>query len=200
MKLRNRTKCLSLLGLMLLAGVSTVRGEPKTFEIDPVHSCVLFRIQHLYTMFTGRFTRFSGTISGDMKDPASLRVAAEVDILSVDTANKDRDTHLLSPDFFDSKQFAVARFASTRTTVGTNDTAQVVGNLTIRDVTREVTFTVKFLGYGPDTNKGKRAGFHAEAKINRKEFGIKYGGKTPDGRLTLGEDVELIFEVEAVEK
>lgn len=191
---------LTLLTLAILATAPVVRAETKTLEIDPVHSCILFRIQHVFTMFTGRFNEFSGTITGDMKDPASLKVTAEVNILSIDTANKARETHLLSPDFFDSKRFAVARFTSTRTIPGSNDTAQVIGNLTIRDVTREVTFTVKHLGYGPDHANGKRAGFHAETRINRKDFGVNYAGKTPDGRTIIGDDVDLILELEAVEK
>ena len=188
------------LTLALMAGAPAAHGEPKTFELDPVHSCVLFRIQHLYTMFTGRFNAFSGSITGDPDDPSSLRVTAEVDILSVDTANKDRETHLLTPDFFDAKRFAVARFTSTRTVPGENKTAQVTGNLTIRDVTREVTFAVKFLGYGPDHAKGKRAGFHAETRINRQDFGVSYPGKMPDGRVVLGDEVDLILEIEAIEK
>jgi polyisoprenoid-binding protein YceI len=63
-----------------------------------------------------------------------------------------------------------------------------------------VTFTVKYLGYGADHAKGKRAGFHAETKINRTDFGVSYPGKTPDGRTIIGDDVELILELEAVEK
>jgi polyisoprenoid-binding protein YceI len=177
-----------------------VRGEPKTFEVDPVHSCVLFRIQHLYTMFTGRFNAFSGTITGDPADPASFQVTAEVDILSIDTANKTRETHLLSPDFFDGKRFGVARFKSTRTVPGKDDTAQVTGDLTIRDVTREVTFAVKFLGQGPDHMKGTRAGFHAETTLNRRDFGIAFAGQLPNGKPMLSDSVDLILEIEAAEK
>jgi len=135
-----------------------------------------------------------------MKRRTSLRVTAEVDVLSVDTANKDREKHLLTPDFFDARRFAVARFTSTRTVPGENKTAQVTGNLTIRDVTREVTFAVKCLGYGPDQAKGKRAGFHAETRISRQDFGVSYPGTMPDGRVILGDDVDLILEIEAVEK
>lgn len=185
--------------LVVFAAWTTARGETKTYSIDPVHSCVLFKIQHFHTLFTGRFNTFSGTITGDPENPASLRVETEVDILSIDTANKDREKHLLSPDFFDGQRFRTARFTSTRTVPGKDNTAQVTGNLTIRDITREVTFTVRFLGEGPDHQNGRRAGFHAETAINRKDFGVSYAGKLPSGVIVLQDTVELVLEIEAVE-
>lgn len=200
MRTQNRTAAI-LVAVCILTMISTVsvRSETKTLEIDPVHSSVLFRIKHLYTMFTGRFNVFSGTIVGDPEDPASLWVTAQVSIAGIDTANKARETHLLAPDFFDAKRFQLARFKSTKTVPGKDNTARVTGDLTIRDTTREVTFDVKLLGHGPDHRKGRRAGFHAEVTINRKDFGVSYGGKLPNGLVVLGDEVELILEIEAVE-
>ncbi len=160
----------------------------------------MFRIQHLYSMFTGRFNAFSATISGNPSDPSSLRVTAEVDVLSIDTANKARETHLLSPDFFDGKRFGVARFKSTRTAPGKDNTAQVTGDLTIRDVTREVTLAVKLLGQGPDQKGVRRAGFHAETTIKRSDFGVAFAGKLPNGTPLLSDSVDLILDLETVEK
>ncbi len=186
--------------LALTLGAAAAQAAQKTYVIDPVHSGVMFKIRHLYATFTGRFNTFSGTITGDPADPASLKVVGQVEIGSVDTANKQRDAHLLSPDFFDAPRFSVARFESTRTVPGPGDTAKVTGNLTIRDVTREVTFDVKLLGRGPDHEKGTRVGLTAEATVNRQDFGVSYGGKLPSGLTMLGDSVQLVIEIEAVEK
>ncbi len=176
-----------------------VSAEMKTFRIDPVHSTLHFSIRHLYTPFTGRFNTFSGTITADPEDLTSMKMVAEVDVLSIDTANADRDKHLRAPDFFDTARFATARFQSTRTVKGVNNTVQVSGNMTLRDRTQEVTFIVKGLGYGPDFLKGHRAGFHMTTEINRFDFGVSYSGKLPGGLEVLGSNVEVIANIEAVE-
>lgn len=193
----NRRCCLILVWLL---GAGLAHAGPKTYELDPVHSCVLFRLSHLYTQFTGRFNTFSGVITGDPADPASFQVKAEVAITSIDTANKTRETHLLSPDFFDAAKFAKATFVSTRTVPGKENTAQVTGKLTIRDVAREVTFDTKLLGHGPDMKGVPRVGLHAETRINRRDFGVSFGGSLPNGVPMLGDEVTLILDLEAFEK
>lgn len=175
-------------------------AEEKVFDIDDVHSSLTFKIRHLYTTFTGRFNSFKGTISGDLDNPATLKVEAEVDILSIDTANDDRDKHLRAPDFFNTKFHPTARFKSTRTVVDGDARGFVTGNLTICGITKEITFYGRFSGYGPDHRKGTRVGFHAEATIDRTDFGMKYNAELPNGITILGTEVEIILEIEAIEK
>ena len=184
-------------GLMMGTGAL---AEERTFQIDPVHSSVQFRIRHLFSTVVGRFDKFEGTLSGDPANPASLKVSASVDIASVNTANEARDKHLRSADFFDVDHHPKAAFVSTRAAVGdTKDTGTVTGKLTIRGITKEVTFKGNFLGEGADPKGATRAGFHATTTLNRVDFGVAYNATLPGGVSMLGNDVELIIDVEAIE-
>ena len=187
-----------VLVILLFAGVS-VKAEEKTFAIDPVHSGVTFSIRHLYGTFAGRFNSFSGTISGDMDDPAGMSVSAEVSVASVDTANRDRDTHLRASDFLDTELFPTAGFESTGVTLTDERKGWVRGKLTIRDISKEVAFDAEFLGYGPDHRNGSRAGFRAVTTIDRRDFGIRYNAELPNGITVLGNEVELAINIEAIE-
>jgi len=174
----------------------------RVFQIDPVHSSVQFRIRHLYSTFVGRFDKFEGTISGDPADPASMKVSAKVDVTSIDTFNAMREKHLRSPDFFDTDHFAVATFESTKTTPGDKkDTGSVTGKMTIRGISKEVTFQGQFLGsgVGMDPKGGDRAGFHATTTLDRFDFGVAYKGSLTNGLPMLGSEVELILDIEAAE-
>ncbi len=182
-----------------LAGTSGWAAE-RTFQIDPVHSSVQFRIRHLYSMFVGRFNKFDGTISGDPADPASLKVTARVDVTSIDTANGAREKHLRTPDFFDTDRYPMATFETVKTTPGAKQNAgAVTGKLTLRGVTKDVTLKGDFLGSGMGMQGPDRAGFHATATINRFDFGLAYNGALTNGLTMLGSEVELILDIEAVE-
>lgn len=184
---------------MMAAGLAGA-AEEKTFQIDPVHSSVQFRIRHLYSIFAGRFNKFEGTISGDPAAPASLRVTASVDVASIDTANADREKHLRTPDFFDTEHHPVATFVSTKATVGEmKDSGMVTGKMTIHGITKDVTFSGQFLGHGTDPRGANRAGFHATTTINRADFGLAYNSTMTNGVTVLGTDVELILDLEAIE-
>jgi polyisoprenoid-binding protein YceI/peroxiredoxin len=182
---------------MLVASAGAV--EEKKFEIDPVHSSVTFRIRHLYSMFTGRFNRFSGTITGDIENPSSLKVVAEVDVSSVDTANADRDKHLRAADFFDVGVHPKATFVSRKVVLTGENEAEVHGTLTLRGIEKEVVLSARFSGYGPDHRGGARAGFYATTKIDKSEFGIAFNAELPNGITVLGNEVELILDLEAIE-
>ena len=183
--------------VVVAAGLAT--AAEKTFTIDPVHSGVSFRIRHLYTTFSGRFNAFSGTLRGDPDKPETLTVTAEVDITSVDTANADRDKHLRTPDFFNAGAFPTARFTSTATKLLDPKKAAVTGDLTLLGKTQPVTFIVDYGGSGVDHRKGFRAGFHATATIDRTAFGMGYTMTLPNGITVLGNEVELILDLETVE-
>lgn len=183
----------------LLLAASLAPAAERTFTIDPVHSGVSFRIRHLYTTFPGRFNAFSGTISGDVDKPETLKVAAEVDVTSVDTANADRDKHLRTPDFFNVAGFPTARFTSTATRVLDPKRAEVSGDLVLLGTSQPVTFVVECLGSGVDHRKGFRVGFHATATIDRTAFGMVYNMALPNGTTMLGNEVELVLDLEAFE-
>ncbi|MEI6563809.1 MAG: YceI family protein [bacterium] len=188
---------------VLLSGTMmgiTGLAEDRVFQIDPVHSSVQFRIRHLYSTVVGRFNKFDGTISGDPANPASMKVSASVDVTSIDTANGAREKHLRSPDFFDTDHHPTATFESTKTTLGNKkDSGSVTGKLTIRGITKDVTFQGQFLGSGVAPQSRDRAGFHATTTLNRFDFGVAFNGALTNGMTLLGNEVELILDIEAVE-
>lgn len=193
-----KRQCLfGVLAVMLAA--TPLLAEEKVFTIDPVHSTVTFRIRHLYSMFTGRINKFSGTIWGDVEKPESFRVEAVVDVGSIDTANDGRDKHLRTADFFNAPKFSESKFTSTKTVVRGENRADVTGAFELLGKSVPVTFAVEFLGYGSDGRKGKKAGFHAVATIKRSDFGMGYNFTFPNGLTMLGDEVELILEIEAIE-
>ncbi len=192
-------KVIVLLSVGLLVCALQADAEETTFDIDAAHSSVQFKVRHLYSTLVGRFNKFDGEIVADMDKQTLVSVYAEVDILSVDTANGAREKHLLTADFFESDKHPKATFKSTRIIKGKDNKGTVVGDLTIRGVTKEVEFVGKFLGYGVDHRKGHRAGFHAVAKIARADFGITYNFTLESGLTVLGDNVDLELNIEAIE-
>jgi polyisoprenoid-binding protein YceI len=171
----------------------------STWAIDPVHSSVEFAVKHMMVATAkGRFTGFSGTIQLDPANPASASVEATVDLTSVDTGNAQRDGHLKTDDFFSADKFATATFRSTRVEVVDDENAKVYGELTIRDVTKEVVLDVEFEGQGKDAYGKQRAGFTATAAINRLDFGIKWNPALETGGFAVSNRVKLTLHIAAV--
>lgn len=187
-----------LVSLCILTGL-TAQAEQKTFVIDPVHSGLGFRVRHLYSTFPGRLNSFSGTITCDTNDLTTTTVQATVDVTSIDTGNADRDKHLRSADFFNVAAFPKASFASTQAVPGPDNALTVRGKLTIRDVTADITFQGKVLGYGVDHKGVKRVGYHGEGTLDRTTFGVSYNMALPTGLTVVGTEVTLVLDIEAVE-
>ena len=124
---------------------------------------------------------------------------ASVDVSSIDTAVKPRDEHLRTPDFFNVPKFPTATFKSTGVEVLSKTEGIVTGDLTICGVTKSVSFKGTYNGYGVDPQGGKRAGFHAEASIDRTLFGLKYNATLPSGITALGTDVTVVLDLELTE-
>lgn len=166
----------------------------KKLEVDPNHSTIGFEAIHLkISKIPGRFTEFSGTINLDEKDLTKSKVDFTVQIASITTAVQKRDDHLRSPDFFDAAKFPKAVFKSTSIKKsGGNFTMS--GDLTIRDVTKPVSFTVKNLGSAQDpVMKVEKSVFQATTEINRKDFGVSYG---PDA--VVSDKISLSINLEAI--
>ena len=185
--------------MAFVVGVMPAMAEVRTFEIDPVHSALTFRIRHVYSMFSGRLNRFSGTITGDLDKPETVKVTAEVDVGSIDTANGERDTHLMTADYLDTTRFGYARFESTTAKRRKDGVIETTGDFTLHGVKQKVTFVVEQLGYGPDHRKGKRAGFIARATIKRSDFGMPDSYALPSGKTVIGDSVALRIDIEAIE-
>lgn len=185
-----------LLVSLMAAGVTA--GE---WSIDPVHSSIGFRVRHMVvSRVKGKFDDFSGTINFDGKNWKDAGVTVTAKVASVDTDNERRDNHLRSEDFFNAEKYPELTFVSKKVTKGEGDRFTITGDLTIRGVTKEVTFDCEFYGTTKDPSGNTRAGFSAEAKINRQEFGVSWSHTLDSGGLVVSDEVEIMLEIEAVMK
>jgi polyisoprenoid-binding protein YceI len=182
--------------LCLIVAGGTACASPESFKIDPVHSTIGFKIRHLAGMVTGRFGGESGTIRLDAEHPEQSSVEATIPVASIDTATAKRDEHLKSADFFDAAQYPAITFKSKKVSVTGKDNAEVLGDLTIHGVTKEVTLHVQLLGKVNGPNGTPQTGWEATTKINRADFGLKWN-KLVEGVAMVGDEVEISLQIEA---
>ena len=172
-----------------------------TWTVDAAHSNVEFAVKHLMiSTVKGRFGDVKGSVTYNESNPAQSSVEIEVGIHSIDTRAEQRDAHLRSPDFFDAEQFPTMKFVSKRIDGDINGEFKLVGDLTIRDVTREVTLDAEFHGREKDPWGGERMGFEAKGKLNRKEYGLNWNQVLESGGWLVGDDIKLAIEVELVKQ
>lgn len=171
------------------------------WEIDPVHSEIAFSVRHMMVATVrGRFNQFQGVIEFDPAHPESGRVEVTIDAASIDTRNEQRDNHLRSPDFLNVEQYPTITFVSKRIEPLGDNRFRVVGDLTIRGVTKEVALEAEFLGVGKDPWGGERAGFTARTKLNRHDFGASWNVALEAGGFLVGDTLEVTLDIEAVRK
>jgi polyisoprenoid-binding protein YceI len=170
-----------------------------TWAIDPVHSEVSFVVRHMMvSKVRGRFDTFEGTLV-TAEDPLASSVTASVDLSSVNTGQEQRDAHIRSVDFFEVEKHTHMTFASTGIRAE-GDHFLLDGDLTLKGVTKPVTFKLEVNGFGPDAYGGTRAGFSASTEINRSDFGVTFNGPIPGapGGVVVSEKVAITLEVEGV--
>lgn len=202
MKLGTRIAAWSALGL--IASFGAVQAAPRTFVVDRTHSEVGFNIRHFFNKTHGRFENYDGTIVFDDSNLPASTVALTIQDSSIYTANDRRDQHLRTQDFFWTEKYPTITFKSTKVVPGkTKEHFQVLGDLTIRDVTKPVTLEVDYLGQGPVSmgghEMGTQAGFSASTTINRKDFGIIWNKQLDSGSVMLGDDVDIVLSVAAID-
>lgn len=167
------------------------------WALDPTHSEIQFKIKHLViSTVTGSFKSFQGSMQSagdDNFDNADVEFSLDVD--SIDTNQEMRDGHLKGEEFFDAAKFPTIKFVST-SMVKDGDGYKLTGNLTMKDVTKPVTLQAEYGGSAVDFYGNHKAGFEVTGKINRKEFGLTWGGITEAGAIVLGDDVKLIANVQ----
>jgi polyisoprenoid-binding protein YceI len=179
---------LAVLALPLLA--------QDTYVIDPVHSQVGFKIRHIVAKVSGRFTKFEGAIKIDTTDVAKSSVEVKIDAASINTDNEGRDKHLRGADFFEVEKFPAITFKSSAVKEVAKGKLEVTGDLTIKGVTKKVTFPITNAGTHAGMKPGSvLAGFVDGAlTINRNDYGIKYGPGI------LGDEVVIELDIEAGKK
>lgn len=169
-----------------------------SYSIDSVHSSVNFAVRHMVVAKTrGQFKKFSGTFAFDPADLANSHVSVTIDAASIDTGDAQRDGHLRAADFLDVENHKEITFKSKRIE-GSGSELRVVGDLTIRGVSREVTLDVEHHGGGKDPWGNERIGFSAKTAINRKDFGLTWNQTLETGGLLVGEKVEIEIDVEGI--
>jgi polyisoprenoid-binding protein YceI len=171
-----------------------------TWNIDPTHSEIQFKVKHLViSTVTGYFRSFNGTLKTEGENFEGANITFEADIDSIDTNNGDRDTHLKSDDFFNAEQFPKLKFESTSFKNTSGDKYELTGNMTIRDVTKEITLDVTHGGTVEDPYGQTKAGFEINGSLNRKDFNLKWNAVTEAGSVVVGDEVKLLMNVQVVE-
>jgi len=173
--------------------------QTNDWNLDTVHSGINFSVRHMVvSKVRGRFTKFTGNIALDEADLTRSTVEATIDASSIDTGTGQRDEHLRSADFFDVERFPELRFRSTRIEKVGPENYRLVGELTIRDVSREIALDVEYGGRGKDPWGNERIGFTATAALDRKDFGLKWNQALETGGVLVSDRVELELEVQGV--
>ena len=166
------------------------------WSIDKVHSNVKFTVTHLViSEVEGYFKIFDGSMEHSKPDFSDAKINFSVDINSINTDNDNRDKHLKSDDFFNAEKFPTMKFESTSFTPLGNNKYKLVGNLTIRDITKPVTFDVTYGGTANMMGTVK-AGFKAKTTINRFDYNLKWDKTTEAGGLVVGKDVDITVNAE----
>lgn len=179
--------------------LETARPGIGTWTLDASHTLVEFAVKHLMiASVKGRFAGVSGSVAIDPARPQAAALEVSIDVATIDTRDEKRDAHLRSADFFEAERFPVIRFAGKRVEGDVNGKFRVVGDLTIRNVTREVALDVTSAGRVTDPWGGERMGFSATARVNRLDYGLKWNVALEAGGVLVGEEVGIHVEAEFV--
>ncbi|ULQ55783.1 YceI family protein [Flavihumibacter rivuli] len=190
--MRKLNTILAAAGLFL----ATAASAQTKWKLDKAHSNVRFSVTHMVVSETeGTFKIWDGTVEHTKPDFSDAKVVFSVDVNSINTENENRDKHLKSDDFFNAEKFPTIKFESTSMQPLGNNKYKLNGNLTIRDVTKPVSFDVT---YGGTINgqRGKKAGFKATTTINRFDYNLKWDRATETGSLVVSKEVEVTIKVE----
>ena len=180
--------------------MSTVNNYAGNFTIDPTHSEIGFTARHaMVTKVRGSFTEFSGTASSE-ENLNNAQINVEIDVNSVDTRNADRDGHLKTGDFFETEKYPKITFKSTDIKAKDDETLEVTGDLTIKDVTKPVTIDFEFNGEAVDPFGNTRVGFEGQTTINRKDFGLNFQAALDTGGVLVSEKITLNFDISAIKQ
>lgn len=179
----------------------TTQTQPvatSTWRIDPKHSTAEFAVRHMMVAkVKGHISGIDGVIRLDEGDMARSSAEATLDVATIDTRDSQRDAHLRSPDFFDVEHFPTISFRSTRIELS-GDGGRIIGDLTIRGVTREVGLDATLEGRMRDPWGSERVGFSAQTVIDRRDFGLTWNQALEAGAVLVGNDVRISLELEAV--
>jgi polyisoprenoid-binding protein YceI len=169
------------------------------YVIDPLHSDVAFRIKHLMiSNVNGIFGKFDATMESESEDFEGAKIWFQADVNTISTNITDRDNHLKGADFFDANNFPHITFESSKVEK-VNDEYIVVGDLTIKGVSREVTLKGNYNGNDVDAYGQTKYGFELDGSINRKDWGLTFNLEGGKGSLLIGDDVKLMINIQMMQ-
>jgi polyisoprenoid-binding protein YceI len=170
-----------------------------TYNVDTTHSEIAFSVRHMmFAKVRGQFKAWTASLAYDAAEPTKSTVSVEIDASSIDTREEKRDGHLKSDDFFAVDKFPKLTFKSKRVEKSGEGRFKLVGDLTIRDTTREVTLDVEQTGGGKDPWGNQRLGFSAKASISRGDFGLKWNQALEAGGVLVSDKVDIEVETQVV--
>lgn len=201
MKNRNTMRILSLFAIMAVALFTMSAGHPDsaatTWEADAAHSNVQFTVDHLViSEVSGDFKLFNGKMVSSKEDFSDAQIEFTVDVSSIDTDNEMRDNHLKGDDFFNAGKYPKMSFKSTSFKPKGGNKYELKGNLTIRDITKPVTFEVVHGGTVKDPYGNIKAGFKATTTIDRFDYNLKWNSVTEAGGAVVGPDVDIKLNIQ----
>jgi polyisoprenoid-binding protein YceI len=171
------------------------------WHIDPAHSEIQFSVKHMMiSTVRGRFNEFTGTVEADENNPTDAKVDVQVKVASISTGDEKRDGHLRSPDFFDAEQFPFLTFKSSSVEQVDETHGKLHGELTIRDVTKPVVLDFEYAGQAKSPWGTISAGFSAQTKINRKDWGLNWNVALETGGWLVGDQITISIELELVKQ
>jgi len=170
------------------------------WALDPTHSEVLFKVKHMMiTNVTGHFKEFNIEASTEDDDFSKAQISFSANVNSINTNNEQRDGHLKSGDFFDAEKYPEIKFAVTNIDSADGDGNLILsGDMTIRDVTKNIKFNVEFAGLNKDPWGNTKAGFTVNGKINRSDFGLNWNAALETGGVLVSDEIRLMAEVQLV--
>ncbi len=187
-----------IVGVLVGSSKAANAQAANEWKIDPYHSKAGFAVKHMMiSNVRGEFSKVSGTAEYDGKNINTAKVNAVIEASSIDTGNDDRDKHLKNKDFFDVEKFPEIKFVSKKSTAAGAGKFKLTGDLTMHGVTKEVTLDVE----GPsdpinDKHGSIKVGAVATGKVNRKDFGLSYGGLMDNGGAMIGDEVAITLDIE----
>ena len=192
-----RKLAVSILAVAFMLGMSVQAAD---WNLDPVHSAIAFSIRHLaISKIKGKFKDFEAKMVFDGKSVENGSAEFTIQVASIDTENEKRDNHLKSSDFFGAEENPTITFKSKKISAVKDGKFQITGDMTMRGVTKEVTFDCELHGVVQGPGGNTRAGFSAETTINRHDFGVSWSKTLDAGGLIVGNDVKLSLELEFIE-
>ncbi|HEX2612331.1 MAG TPA: YceI family protein [Fibrobacteria bacterium] len=190
------------LAALLVGAASIQTARAAEYQIDASHSDVLFKVKHMgISTVTGSFGEITGSFNVDPKNVAATTGSAVIKVASINTNNVKRDNHLKSDDFFNAEQYPEIKFVSkaVKNVNMADSTADLVGDLTIRDVTKEIVLKVKGAGIlAKDPWGNERAAFTARGTVNRFDYNLKWNAALEAGGFVVAPEVELVLAFEGV--